>query len=259
MRLLKEGNNVEVEPYSFGAGTPIIIAGPCSVESREQIIEIAVEAKKKGANILRGGIFKPRTSPYDFQGIGLEALEFMLEAKAKTGMPIITELMDTTYLEQFVKHVDIIQIGSRNMYNYSLLKAVGETGKPVLLKRGFSATIKEWIFAAEHIAKGGNNKIILCERGIRSFDPYTRNTLDLSAVPIMKRETGLPVVVDPSHGTGIRSLVGVMSMAAIAAGADGLMIETHTHPELSISDKEQTIDIEELGEIITNMNKLISK
>jgi 3-deoxy-7-phosphoheptulonate synthase len=259
MRLLKEGNNVEVEPYSFGAGTPIIIAGPCSVESREQIIEIAVEAKKKGANILRGGIFKPRTSPYDFQGIGLEALEFMLEAKAKTGMPIITELMDTTYLEQFVEYVDIIQIGSRNMYNYSLLKAVGETGKPVLLKRGFSATIKEWIFAAEHIAKGGNNKIILCERGIRSFDPYTRNTLDLSAVPIMKRETGLPVVVDPSHGTGIRSLVGIMSMAAIAAGADGLMIETHTHPELSISDKEQTIDIEELGEIIENMNKMISK
>jgi 3-deoxy-7-phosphoheptulonate synthase len=259
MRLLKEGNNVEVEPYSFGAGIPIIIAGPCSVESREQIIEIAMEAKKKGANILRGGIFKPRTSPYDFQGIGLEALEFMLEAKAITGMPIITELMDTTYLEQFVEHVDIIQIGSRNMYNYSLLKAVGETGKPVLLKRGFSATIKEWIYAAEHIAKGGNNRIILCERGIRSFDPYTRNTLDLSAVPIMKRETGLPVVVDPSHGTGIRSLVGVMSMAAIAAGADGLMIEAHTHPELSISDKEQTVDMEELGEIITNMNRMISK
>lgn len=259
MRLLKEGNNVDVEPYSFGAGSPIIIAGPCSVESREQIIEIAVQSKKKGANILRGGIFKPRTSPYDFQGIGLDALEFMVEAKSITGMPIITELMDTAYLERFVECVDIIQIGSRNMYNYSLLKAVGETGKPVLLKRGFSATIKEWIFAAEHIAKGGNNRIILCERGIRSFDPYTRNTLDLSAVPIMKRETGLPVVVDPSHGTGIRSLVGIMSMAAIAAGADGLMLETHTHPELSISDKEQTIDIDELGEIITNMNRMISK
>lgn len=256
MRLLKEGRTVGVGEFEFGGGSPIIIAGPCSVESREQIIEIAKEAKAKGAHILRGGVFKPRTNPYDFQGVGLEALDYMVEAKHITGMPIITELMDLKYLDAFIEKVDIIQIGSRNMYNYPLLSALGEINKPVLLKRGFSATIKEWIYAAEYIAKGGNNQIILCERGIRSFDPYTRNTLDLSSVPIMQRETGLPVVVDPSHGTGIRSLVKSMSLAAVAAGADGLIIEAHTNPDQSVSDKEQTIDLIELESIIQTVERL---
>lgn len=255
MRLLKEGKTVTVGKYEFGGGSPVIIAGPCSVESREQIIDIAIQAKAKGAHILRGGVFKPRTNPYDFQGVGLEALEYMVEAKKITGMPIITELMDLKYLDEFLEKVDIIQIGSRNMYNYPLLSALGEIRKPVLLKRGFSATIKEWVYAAEYIAKGGNDQIILCERGIRSFDPYTRNTLDLAAVPIMQRETGLPVVVDPSHGTGVRSLVGAMSLAAIGAGADGLIIEAHTNPDQSISDKEQTIDLDELENIIINVNR----
>jgi 3-deoxy-7-phosphoheptulonate synthase len=180
----------------------------------------------------------------------------MVEAKQITGMPIVTELMDLAHLDYFLEHVDVIQIGSRNMYNYPLLKALGEIDKPVLLKRGFSATIKEWICSAEYIAKGGNTQIILCERGIRSFDSYTRNMLDLTAVPIMKKETGLPVIVDPSHGTGRRELVGIMSKAALAAGADGLIIEAHTHPDLSVSDKEQTIGIEELGQIIHQMTAL---
>lgn len=257
MRLLKEGKQVEVSSHIFGEGAPIIIAGPCSVESRDQIIDIALKAKALGATMLRGGIFKPRTSPYDFQGLGLEGLQFLKEARALTGLPIVTELMDDTYLDIFEKDVDMIQIGSRNMYNYSLLRAVGEIRKPILLKRGFSATIKEWLYAAEYIAKSGNDQIVLCERGVRGFDTYTRNILDLAAVPIMKHETGLPVIVDPSHGTGIRSLVPIMSQAALAAGADGLIIEAHTSPEDSISDKDQTIDMETLGFIINKAHATI--
>lgn len=257
MRLLKEGKQVEVSSHIFGEGAPIIIAGPCSVESRDQIIDIALKAKALGATMLRGGIFKPRTSPYDFQGLGLEGLQFLKEARALTGLPIVTELMDDTYLDIFEKDVDMIQIGSRNMYNYSLLRAVGEIKKPILLKRGFSATIKEWLYAAEYIAKSGNDQIVLCERGVRGFDTYTRNILDLAAVPIMKHETGLPVIVDPSHGTGIRSLVPIMSQAALAAGADGLIIEAHTSPEDSISDKDQTIDMETLGFIIKKAHATI--
>ncbi|MBM7562636.1 3-deoxy-7-phosphoheptulonate synthase [Fusibacter tunisiensis] len=256
MRILEEDRTVKVGNYEFGGDKPLVIAGPCSVENRDQIIDIAKKAREKGAHLLRGGVFKPRTSPYDFQGIGIEALTYMVEAKQITGMPIVTELMDLAHLDYFLEHVDVIQIGSRNMYNYPLLKALGEIDKPVLLKRGFSATIKEWICSAEYIAKGGNTQIILCERGIRSFDSYTRNMLDLTAVPIMKKETGLPVIVDPSHGTGRRELVGIMSKAALAAGADGLIIEAHTHPDLSVSDKEQTIGIEELGQIIHQMTAL---
>ncbi len=253
MRLLREDSTVKVSDFIFGSERPMVIAGPCSVESREQIIEIAKAVKQSGAQMLRGGAFKPRTNPYDFQGLGLEGLDYLLEARAITGLPIVTELMDEQYLDIFIEKVDVIQIGSRNMYNYALLRAVGETQKPILLKRGMSATIKEWIMAAEHIAKAGNNQIILCERGIRTFETYTRNTLDLSAVPIMKRETGLPVIVDPSHGTGRRDLVEIMSRAAIAAGADGLIIEAHTHPDEAFSDKEQTIDIECLKKIIGNL------
>lgn len=246
---------IKVGRIIIGADNPIVIAGPCSVESADQIMEIAILASNFGVNLLRGGIFKPRTSPHDFQGLGLEGLDFMVEAGKHSGLPIVTELMDAKHLDLFVDKVDMIQIGSRNMYNYSLLRAVGETKKPILLKRGFSATIKEWIMAAEHIAKSGNDNIVFCERGIRTFEDYTRNTLDLTAVPIIQKETGLPVIVDPSHGTGIRSLVGIMSEAAIACGANGLMIEAHTNPELSISDKAQTVDMLELSEIVKRIER----
>ena len=238
-----------------GESRPVIIAGPCAVESYEQIIEIAKTAKALGVDFLRGGIFKPRTSPHDFQGLGIEGLKLLVEAKRQTGLGIVTELMDVTHLEAFVEHVDIIQIGSRNMYNYSLLKALGQTDKPILLKRGFSATIKEWIMAAEHIAVGGNQNIIFCERGIRTFDDYTRNTLDLTAVPIIQKETGYPVIVDPSHGTGIRELVPTMSLAAVASGANGLLIEAHIDPDASVSDKFQTIDMANLERIIEQTSK----
>lgn len=253
MRILREKGTVRVGAHVFGGGKPLVIAGPCSVESRDQILHIAEEAKKMGVHFLRGGIFKPRTSPYEFQGLGLEGLEYLIEAKERTGLPIVTELMDSDYLDVFVEKVDIIQVGSRNMYNYSLLKQLGETQKPILLKRGFSATIKEWIYAAEHIAKGGNNNIIFCERGVRSFDNYTRNLLDLSAVPIIQKETGLPVVVDPSHGTGLRELIPVMSKGALAVGADGLLIEAHIEPDKAFSDAAQTIDMETLSQIIKAM------
>ncbi len=246
---------INIGNKSIGGPKPVVIAGPCSIESLEQIIAIAHRAKAAGADFLRGGIFKPRTNPNDFQGYGLEGLEWMIEAGRQTGLPIVTELMDAEYLDVYVEKVDVIQIGSRNMYNYALLKAVGETKKPILLKRGFSATIREWILAAEYIAKGGNDNIIFCERGIRTFEDYTRNTLDLSAVPIIQKETGLPIIVDPSHGTGLRELVSIMSEAAIACGANGLMIEAHTDPEQSISDKAQTIDMEALAKIIDRITR----
>lgn len=247
---------IEVAGRTIGGGArPVIIAGPCAVESYEQIIEIAKVAKALGADFLRGGIFKPRTSPHDFQGLGIDALNLLVEAKRQTGLPIVTELMDIAFIDAFVEHVDMIQVGSRNMYNYALLKALGQTNKPILLKRGFSATIKEWIMAAEHIAVGGNKNIIFCERGIRTFEDYTRNTLDLAAVPIIQKETGYPIIVDPSHGTGIRDLVPTMSLAAVASGANGLIIEAHTDPDASISDKLQTIHTDQLGSIIENVNK----
>lgn len=246
---------IKVGNISIGGSSPVMIAGPCSVEDADQIMQIAIQAKLAGADILRGGIFKPRTNPNDFQGLGLDGLDMMVAAGKQAGMPIVTELMDAKHLDIFIDKVDMIQIGSRNMYNYSLLRAVGETNKPVLLKRGFSATIREWILAAEHIAKSGNDNIIFCERGIRTFEDYTRNTLDLAAVPIIQKETGLPIIVDPSHGTGLRSLVGIMSEAAIACGANGLMIEAHITPDLSISDKAQTIDMLALTEIIKRIKK----
>lgn len=246
---------IKVGNILIGGSSPVMIAGPCSVEDADQIMQIAIQAKLAGADMLRGGIFKPRTNPNDFQGLGLEGLDLMVAAGKVTGMPIVTELMDAKYLDRFIDQVDMIQIGSRNMYNYSLLRAVGETNKPVLLKRGFSATIREWILAAEHIAKSGNDNIVFCERGIRTFEDYTRNTLDLAAVPIIQKETGLPIIVDPSHGTGLRSLVGIMSEAAIACGANGLMIEAHITPDLSISDKAQTIDMLALSEIIKRIKR----
>ena len=245
---------VEVKGLRFGGSDPIFIGGPCSVESREQVISTAIELKKHGCHVLRGGVFKPRTSPYDFQGLGEEGIRYLREAGDITGMPIITELMDETNLDLIMEYTDIIQIGSRNMYNYSLLKAVGAVDKPVLLKRGMSATVKEWAFAAEYIAAHGNKNIILCERGIRSFDSYTRNTLDLAAVPIMKMETGLPVIVDPSHGTGLKPLIKPMSRAAMACGADGLMIEVHIKPEEALCDGPQSLTPDEYKDVIDSLS-----
>ncbi|SNT03352.1 3-deoxy-D-arabinoheptulosonate-7-phosphate synthase [Anaerovirgula multivorans] len=232
-----------------GTNPPIFIAGPCSVESKEQIHEAAFALKEIGVDVLRGGVFKPRTSPYAFQGLGIQGLEYLKEAGEATGLPIVTELMDEGHMEIVGEYADIIQIGSRNMFNYSLLKAIGGLKQPILLKRGMCATIEEWMMAAEYIALHGNKNIILCERGIRSYDTYTRNTLDLAAVPIMQKETGLPIIVDPSHGTGIKELIEPMSKAALACGADGLMIEVHPDPSCALSDGHQSLNFEEYRKI----------
>lgn len=242
---------VSVGDLKIGGDNPkVMIAGPCSVESREQIITSALALKKMGISILRGGVFKPRTSPYDFQGLGLEGLKYLREAGDKANLPIITELMDESHIDVVNQYADVIQVGSRNMYNYSLLKKLGKINKPILLKRGMSATIKEWTLAAEYIAAYGNPNIILCERGIRTFESYTRNTLDLVAVPIMKQETGLPVIVDPSHAIGIRSLIKPMSKAALACGADGLMIEVHPDPDKALCDGKQSLNFMEYEQIL---------
>ena len=223
-----EDTIVDVAGVKIGGGHLGLIAGPCSVESKEQIIEVAKSVKQSGANILRGGAFKPRTSPYSFQGMGENALDLLLEAKKATGLPICTELMDAEYIPLFNEKVDLVQIGTRNMQNYSLLKKVGrEVKKPVMLKRGLASTYEEWIMAAEYIMANGNPNVILCERGIRTFETYTRNTLDLQAIPVLKRITHLPIIIDPSHAGGKWWLVDPMAKASIAAGCDGLMIEVH--------------------------------
>ena len=219
----------------------VLMSGPCSVESREQILEIAKIVKKAGASVLRGGAFKPRTSPYAFQGLGKEGLKLLAEARQETGLPVITELMDTKDVEAVEEYADIIQIGARNMQNFSLLKEVGRCQKPVMLKRGMAATIKDVLLSAEYILSEGNMKVMLCERGIRTFETYTRNTLDLSAVPALKKESHLPVIVDPTHGAGHRDLIPTMALAAVAAGADGIMIEVHNDPEAALSDGEQAM------------------
>jgi len=233
--------DVKVNGKIVDQRNPLIIAGPCSVESREQIIRIAKIVKKLGATALRGGAFKPRTSPYSFQGLGVEGLKYLKEASELTGLPIVSEITDAKYIDVFKNYVDVFQVGSRNMNNYSLLKALGKVDRPILLKRGMSLTIYEWILAVEYLAEFGNTDIILCERGMRTFDTYTRNTLDLAAVPIMKKETGLPVIVDPSHGTGRRELVCPLTKAAIAVGADGAIIEVHDDPDHALSDGHQSI------------------
>lgn len=246
---------VKVGNINIGDNNSVIIAGPCSVESREQIIEIATELKEIGVDIIRGGAFKPRTSPYSFQGLGEDGLKFLKEASDLTGIPVISELTDANNIKLICKYSDVIQIGSRNMHNYALLKAVGNTKKPILLKRGMSATISEWILAAEYIAYYGNKNIILCERGIRTFENYTRNTLDLAAVPIMKNKTGLPVIVDPSHGTGRRELIKPMSLAALGAGVDGIMVEVHKDPDNALSDGEQTLNFEQYKNLVYEIKK----
>jgi 3-deoxy-7-phosphoheptulonate synthase len=228
------------ETRSIGAGYLGIIAGPCSVETRAQITAVARAVKEAGAGFLRGGAFKPRTSPYSFQGLGCGGLDLLIEAKKETGLPVVTELMAIHQLELF-DGVDIIQVGARNMQNFTLLKELGRCKKPILLKRGPASTVTELLMAAEYIMAGGNDRIILCERGIRAFDSYTRNTLDLSAVPALKRHTHLPVIVDPSHATGVAWMVPAMAKAAVAAGADGVIIEVHNNPEAALCDGEQSI------------------
>ena len=232
---------VDVQGSIVGGGKLGIMAGPCSVESEEQIIEIAKKVKAAGANFLRGGAFKPRTSPYSFQGLELEGLKLLKTAKAETGLPIVTELMSTKYIDTFVEEVDVIQIGARNMQNFDLLKQIGKTKTPILLKRGLSATIEEWLMSAEYIMSEGNENVILCERGIRTFETCTRNTLDLQAIPIIKKLSHLPIIIDPSHAGGYAYLVEPMAKAAIIAGADGLMIEVHNDPENAFSDGQQSI------------------
>lgn len=234
----------------------IIMAGPCAIESYEQLLETAKFIKSNGANMLRGGAFKPRTSPKSFQGLKEEGLEILKAVKKETNLPVITELMDARDLDKLYEVADVIQIGSRNMQNFTLLSEVGKQDKPVMLKRGISSTITEWIGAAEYIAVGGNNKIIMCERGIRTYNDYTRNTLDIAAVPIIKKETNLPVIVDPSHATGVRYLVKPMSIASLAAGADGIMVEVHPNPDKALSDGPQSLRFEEFKDLMESIKKL---
>ena len=247
---------VSVGDTSVGGNIFAVMAGPCSVDSEEQVISIAKAVKAAGATMLRGGAFKPRTSPYDFQGLKAEGIEFLLEAKAETGLPIVTEIMNAEHLPLF-ENVDVIQVGARNMQNFELLKELGKTQKPILLKRGLSATIKEWLMSAEYIMAGGNENIILCERGIRSYDSqYTRNVLDLSAIPVLHELTHLPVIVDPSHATGAAKLVRPMAMAAAACGADGLMIEVHNDPKKALCDGPQSLTPEQFDEVMADVKKV---
>jgi len=246
-RLVSRGNRavrsvVRVgQRAAFGGAALAVCAGPCSVESREQIEATAAAVAKAGANVLRGGAFKPRTSPYAFQGLGEEGLRYLREAGDRFGLAVVTEVLDPRDVELVVRYADMLQIGMRNMQNFPLLREVGAAPKPVLLKRGIAATIDEWLMAAEYIVAGGNPHVVLCERGIRGFDPQTRNVLDLAAVPVVQNLTHLPVIVDPSHGTGVRALVAPMSLAAIAAGADGVLVEVHPHPASAYSDGAQSL------------------
>ena len=246
---------VDVNGTKVGGGHLGIMAGPCSVESEEQVVAIAKAVKASGANFLRGGAFKPRTSPNSFTGLKEEGLRILKAVKEETSLAVITELMDVRDLEKLYEVSDIIQVGSRNMQNFTLLTELGKQDKPVMLKRGIAATISEWIGASDYIAKEGNNKIIMCERGIRTYNDYTRNTLDLAAVPIVQSKTNFPVIVDPSHGTGVRELVKPMSLAAMACGADGLMIEVHPNPSKALSDGMQSLHFEEFEDLMDSLRK----
>jgi len=246
------GDALGGHPVVIGGSSPTIIAGPCAVENREQLLTAARAVKTAGAQILRGGAFKPRTSPYQFQGLGVEGLHLLEEARQETGLPVITEVMEPDLVETVAKYADILQIGSRNMQNFPLLRATGQHshGRPVMLKRGLAATIEEWLLAAEYIVAAGNPNVILCERGIRSFDTQTRNLLDLSCVPLLRELTHLPIIVDPSHATGRRELVPTMSRASIAAGADGLILEVHPDPNSALCDGRQSITPEQLQRVV---------
>ena len=234
----------------------VVIAGPCSVESREMLLDTARWVRHEGARMLRGGAFKPRTSPYTFQGLGRPALEMLAEAREESGLPVVSEVTDAADVSDVAEHVDVLQVGSRNMHNFVLLRAVGRADRPVLLKRGFGATIEEWLMAAEYVLSSGNSDVILCERGIRTFETATRNTLDLSAVPVLRRHTHLPIAVDPSHGTGQRDLVTPMALAAAAVGADGLLVEVHPDPPSALSDGPQSLSFDEFGALMDELRRL---
>ena len=249
---------IKIRGNTIGAKKIHVIAGPCAVENMPVLLKIAREVKKAGATFIRGGAFKPRTSPYSFQGLREEGLRILAEIREKTGLPVVTELMDPRDIDEVLKYADVIQIGARNMQNFRLLQEVGSHNKPVLLKRGLSATIKELLMAAEYIISQGNNKVILCERGIRTFETATRNTLDLNAVPVLKELTHLPVIVDPSHGAGRWDLVAPMAKAAVAAGADGLMIEVHSNPEEALSDGEQSLKPDKFKTLMKEL-KMVAK
>lgn len=251
-----EDSEITAGNTKIGAGNFAVIAGPCSVESEEQIIAVAESVKASGATLLRGGAFKPRTSPYDFQGLHEEGIKLLLKAKQATGLPIVTEIMSITHLPLF-DDVDVIQVGARNMQNFELLKELGKLNKPILLKRGLSSTLKELLMSAEYIMAAGNENVILCERGIRTFETYTRNTLDLSAVPMLKELSHLPVIVDPSHATGLARLVKPMALAATACGADGLMIEVHNNPQKALCDGAQSLTPEQFSDVMKNVEQIL--
>ncbi|MEI7848156.1 MAG: 3-deoxy-7-phosphoheptulonate synthase [Chloroflexota bacterium] len=251
-----ENSIVSMGGFEVGSDEITIIAGPCSVESRTQILETAQAVKEAGANALRGGVFKPRTSPYAFQGLGEEGLEYLAEARALTGLPIVAEIMSQTQLELMVKYVDVLQVGARNMQNFNLLRAIGETRTTVLLKRGLSATIEELLMSAEYILSGGNKNVMLCERGIRTFETSTRNTTDINAIPVLKNLTHLPVILDPSHSTGHADYVAAIARAAIAAGADGLIIEVHPDPAHAVSDGKQSLKPEKFAAMIKQVGQI---
>lgn len=248
---------VDVRGCQIGGEEVVVIAGPCAVENEEILKEIAFKVRALGATVLRGGAFKPRTSPYSFQGLGKKGLEILANVGKELNMPIITEVMDSEDVALVEEYADILQIGARNMHNFSLLKKVGQIRKPVVLKRGLAATIEEWLLAAEYILAGGNNQVILCERGVRTAEPWTRNTLDLSAVALVKEISHLPVLVDPSHGTGVRSLVKPMAKAGISAGADGLMVEVHPEPEKAWSDGEQSLTPNDFNNLINELKPIV--
>ncbi len=252
----QEKTTINVNGKVIGGKNLAIIAGPCAIDSEEQFYETAKEVEKAGAQFLRGAIYKPRTSPYNFQGIGDRGLKILKNVKNYVNLAIISEALDVAHLEKLAEVADIIQIGARNMHNFELLKAVGQMRKPILLKRGLCATIQEWLMSAEYILLGGNSQVILCERGIRTFETATRNTIDISSVPIIKNLSHLPIIVDPSHGTGQGFLVEPMAKAAIAAGADGLMVEVYISPERAISDKDQTISTEEFSRLVCSTRKV---
>ncbi|MTI79574.1 MAG: 3-deoxy-7-phosphoheptulonate synthase [Firmicutes bacterium] len=251
----KDDTIIQLGTCNIGGRSTLIMAGPCAVENQEMMLELAPVLRNMGVNVLRGGAFKPRTSPYSFQGLGEDGLKILSDAGRSVGMPVITELMDARHCDLVSQYADIIQIGSRNMQNFTLLREVGQVNKPVLLKRGLSATIEEWLQAAEYILAEGNHRVILCERGIRTFEPFTRNTLDVAAVAAVKNLSHLPVIADPSHATGRKELIAPTSYAALAAGADGLMIEVHPDPANALSDGKQSLMPEELAVILKNIRK----
>lgn len=252
----KERTVIELQGHTIGGSTFTVMAGPCSIESEEQIQQTAACVAAAGAQILRGGAFKPRTSPYEFQGLGEIGLQYMQAAAKQHGLLSVSEVMDTQDIDLVASYVDILQIGARNMQNFSLLKQVGKTGKPILLKRGLSATYMDFLMAAEYILSTGNPQVILCERGIRTFETYARNTLDIAAVPILRELTHLPIIVDPSHGTGLRSIVPPMAYAAMGAGADGIMVEVHPEPDKAVSDAKQTITPQSFAQMMEMLKKI---